>query len=262
MKKFLKNTQIVVKNQSGIVKVIDTPSSKPRNSISQSGRASDFSQNEFQPQSLICLSNVIDDCQVFVYKEHKRYFLIYIKKVAFKNKNAFIAGCTCNISDNFLVLNHTASQYMYDHNEIMLIKCTHIRQSVQNILNRFNGEMKSEEKLQDDLVQFCSWKASQTTYFNDDNTICASLCNNDGMILFVSKNHKWKCVNCNMQDATKCRHGSLLDIDIVDSEHLVFDHVNDTEDMPSSSSFELLSTTKFTSNFTDYALFIQFFFCT
>lgn len=264
MKRYLRKTHIVVQNKTGLVKIIPQVNGKKQKTDndkkdSEAETHINFSPSEINLQSastscnysLICLSGAIDDCQVFVYIENKQYFLVYIKKAYFQNREAFISSCTCDNSDNFLVLNDTAAQYIYDVYEVKLIKCKHIRACVHNILDKFNCEMQNELKVQDDLIQYCSINLYRSNYFNRDHTICGALCNSDGLILFIKKNKKWKCVACNWQDSIKCRHGFLLDIDSPEPENPFSNNsVNTTEHQShhTTAQFEVLSKKKFSGN--------------
>lgn len=256
MKRFLKKTHIFIENENETIEM-DTKKKK-KNNDPEKKQNSDSSKlvEETSNYSLISLSGTYDDCQVFVFIDKKKYYLIFIKKVCFKNVEAFISDCSCNIvnDSNFLVLNQASQSYEFDDQKMKLIKCDHIEKTIDHIFDRFNAKIGNEKNNQKHLSEFCSWSSEKQCYFNDDLTISATLSNVDGLMLFIFKNQKWKCVRCNWQDAFKCRHGKYLDLPDSETENVFSNDVFSTnipenETVKSVTPLQLLSKQTFSGNY-------------
>lgn len=165
----------------------------------------------------LLLSGCIDDPQVYVVKDDNNLSLVMIKKVQFLDGEKYTAGCsTCyNINSNFLLY---IDSPMYMKNESSkLIKCKHIASTLACILETF-GQWKPsihEEEIQIFLEHHCTWTNSDVFFLNENHpTYCGAIDQMDGLILFVLKKDRWRCVTDKLQLASKCRHGQYIEYNI------------------------------------------------
>lgn len=161
----------------------------------------------------VALTGMLDDCQVYVIDTD---VIVMIKKVYFKDKQKFISGCSMcyNLNTDFLVF----LQDSQSHDSKLftnLCKCKHIIIALSEILSSFECWQSSvtEIDLQSFLAQHLIWESSTTFFVSEKKSMfCGLLSPNDGLLLFVLKKGKWRCVVDKYQVATKCRHGQLLDL--------------------------------------------------
>lgn len=171
----------------------------------------------------VSLTGVFDDCQVYIVCDDT-YAMVIIKKVSFKDKQKFISGCNLcyNLNTNFLIF--LADSQAHDSElSTNLAKCKHIKLALSEILNSFNCWQPSitEYDLQKFLEEYLIWENTSRFFVSEKNSIfCGCLSLNDGILLFVLKNGKWRCVADKYQVASKCRHGQLLDFPDKDNDEI------------------------------------------
>lgn len=192
------------------------------------------------------LSGSIDDTQIYIIERKNCVSVVVIKKVVFQDGEKYISGCSnCfNINSDFLI--HLEGSQMYKSNDSSrLLKCDHIAASVASILDTF-GQWRpaiNEIEIQDFLKDHCSWENSASFFLNEIHpSYCVAFNSIDGIIPFVLKHDKWRCVFDKYQVASKCRHGRLIEID---SDT----YTTETDIEIKLTPFPILGKTKFSGNF-------------
>lgn len=241
-----------VQNKKKIKTNIYESNTVPENSNFYGESTSNLENLNFTLSSKVFfLSGERDNVQVSVVLQNNvDYNLTVIKKVMFKDGYHFISGCSCNSGDDFLVLDE--SSVVFDFKDATpLEKCSHLKECLSMILRKFliSKNNVSETELQEILTKYCTHSNSNSHFFNHDNTLLATISHSDGLLLFIKKNNRYKCVLCNKNNSFKCRHFKNLLRDIPENQMLLEDNPElympmEVKTNP-SSTLPLLSKQKF-----------------